>query len=173
VTDDAPRRAAKAGATKVPAARSLRMGDLRQASAFLDGDDPVFVKVGTRHAEATRAWPDTQSAPMGRGLYVYVEVAEPADGTTPSRDPSYEGHDIHLTNTEAIWSVGRTPEEAVAAFCVARFGGAPERTVESTSPARTGTHTWWCDFRCGGADHRGAGITVPGGAIMTWWDLLP
>ena len=44
----------------------------------------------------------------------------------PSNHRWYEGHDLKQADMEVIWSVGRTPREAIEALCKARWNGTLE-----------------------------------------------
>lgn len=86
---------------------------------------------------------------------------------------SYEGHDLKRADMNVIWSVGRTPREAIEALCKARWGGTLEGplTPLPTDPARSDVRfTWGYRFRSdGGTGFKAAGVHVPGGVVLTWW----
>jgi hypothetical protein len=83
----------------------------------------------------------------------------------------YEGHDIRLAKMDCIWSIGRTPEDAVDALCKARFGTPLEGSLRPIGGVEdpTSPYTWGCRFTSGGTHFKAAGIHVPGGVIVTWW----
>lgn len=88
----------------------------------------------------------------------------------PGQEPMYEGHDLNLGGMSIIWSIGRTPQEAVEAFCLARcgspMGAGSFRVMEGGDPA----YTWGCRFTMDeGTGMKAAGIHVPGGVVLTWW----
>lgn len=87
----------------------------------------------------------------------------------PSPHGLYEGHDLQLAEMSTIWSVGRTPREAIQALCKARWSGTLEGEL---TPLESGdlSYTWGFRFRSdNGTGFKAAGVYVPGGAILTWW----
>lgn len=94
-------------------------------------------------------------------------------GTDSTRRPDpwgdqYEGRDLALARMDAIWSVGKTPADAIAAFCLARTG----KPVEEIGDLIVGSDkrfAWGFSFVCDGTSFKAAGINVPGGVVMTWW----
>jgi len=86
--------------------------------------------------------------------------------------PSYEGHDLRLADMDTIWSVGRTPKEAIEALCEARWDGKLESELIPLpdDPERSDPrYTWGFRFKSAGTGFKAAGIEVPGGFICTWW----
>ncbi len=80
----------------------------------------------------------------------------------------YEGHDLSRSDWPTVWSVGKTPKEAIEAFCQARMGGPMESLGESLGS--DDDSTWGYRFLVdGGTGCKAAGIYVPGGVILTWW----
>jgi len=49
------------------------VGDVRHQTALAPANDPVFVVVNGAYYRCERVWPDTQMAPLGKGLYVQAE----------------------------------------------------------------------------------------------------
>ena len=49
------------------------VGTLREQSALVDSETPIFVKIGNAWHRVVRSWPDTSMAPCGRGLYLEAE----------------------------------------------------------------------------------------------------
>ena len=85
---------------------------------------------------------------------------------------TYEGHDLRLADMDTVWSVGRTPEEAIQSLCKARWDGEleGELTPLPTDPERSDPrYTWGFRFKSAGTGFKAAGIHVPGGVILTWW----
>ncbi len=91
----------------------------------------------------------------------------------PSNHRWYEGHDLKQADMEVIWSVGRTPREAIEALCKARWNGTLEGALTPLpiDPARSDTRfTWGYRFLSdGGTSFKAAGVHVPGGVVLTWW----
>jgi hypothetical protein len=50
------------------------VGALRQQSAFLPAETPIFVKIGDKFYRVARSWPDTSMGPCGNGLYLEVII---------------------------------------------------------------------------------------------------
>jgi len=69
--------------------------------------------------------------------------------------------------SEEIYAVGKTPEEAIAAFGISREWGAITniRPLEGGDPK----YTWGRAFSADGASIKAAGWSVPGGVVLTWW----
>ena len=79
----------------------------------------------------------------------------------------YEGHDLTLANMDRVWSVGKTPRQAVLALARARRW----RNVHGFTKLVGGdeSYTWGFSFWADGTSVKVAGIHVPGGVICTWW----
>lgn len=100
---------------------------------------------------------------------------EPDFGTKSSLRPTqfdrYEGHSLEQAAMETIWSVGRTPYEAVQALCRVRFlnelSGALRPIGGQEDPHSP--YAWGCRFTCNGTHFKAAGLYVPGGVVLTWW----
>lgn len=95
-------------------------------------------------------------------------------GSTEHPEGIYNGHDLRLGNMDTIYSVGRTPTEAVEAFCRARglgeMQGPLTPLVGDKIECSDNGYTWSCRFRVdGGTGMKAAGIHVPGGVVCTWW----
>ncbi len=89
-------------------------------------------------------------------------------GSAEYPDGVYNGHDLRLADMNTIWSVGRTPEEAIRALCEARLGAFGGTLTEL--PSEPGDpFTWGYRFTADGTGCKAAGIHVPGGVICTWW----
>lgn len=82
--------------------------------------------------------------------------------------PLYEGHDIHRADMAAIYAVGRTPREAIEAFCLARMGMPLEHLGEPLGRGNP-AYEWGFSFVVDGTGCKAAGINVPGGVVLTWW----
>lgn len=81
----------------------------------------------------------------------------------------YEGHDLSRADMGIIWSIGATPKDAIEALCKARWDGVLEKLGESLGGGDP-DYTWGFRFTSdNGTSFKAAGISVPGGAICTWW----
>ena len=78
----------------------------------------------------------------------------------------YEG--CELPADMQIWSIGRTPTEAVAAFIFARCGTHLDGPIEVMTGGDP-RYTWGCRFTSNGTGFKAAGVHVHGGVILTWW----
>ncbi len=65
-------------------------------------------------------------------------------------------------------AVGRTIEEALAAFVVSR-GCRAATDLEDYPLGDSGRYTWARRFSMDGASMKAAGVAVPGGYVITWW----
>lgn len=108
------------------------------------------------------------------------EAHDPVLGTRATRRPDpyagkrevpqYEGHDVALADMTAVWAVGKTPREAIEAFCLARVGEPLEEIgAELESSPGDERWAWGYRFTCDGTGFKAAGILVPGGVVLTWW----
>lgn len=78
----------------------------------------------------------------------------------------YEGIDL---KDDKVWSVGKTPEAAIRALCMARLGSSEDVVIGEDLPLEV-PFTWGKRFKAdGGTGFKAAGIHVPGGVILTWW----
>jgi hypothetical protein len=80
----------------------------------------------------------------------------------------YEGHDLKLANMEVIWSVGKTPRQAIFSLGRARKWGKITGLKAMPSPDYD-AYAWGYRFWADGTSMKAAGICVPGGVICTWW----
>lgn len=85
----------------------------------------------------------------------------------PSTNDLYQGHDLRRAGMDRVWSVGKTPRQAVLALARARRW----RGVGRFSVLRGGdpSYTWGFSFVADDCWMKAAGVHVPGGAICTWW----
>jgi hypothetical protein len=82
----------------------------------------------------------------------------------------YQGHDLRLADMNVIWSVGKTPLEALKALGRARrWGKLTHFNKMSDADDKDSEFTWGYRFRASGTGMKAAGIHVPGGVLVTWW----
>lgn len=55
------------------------VGYLRQQSAFLPADCPIYIRIGDAYVRIVAVWPDTQQAARGHGLYLLLDEDELAE----------------------------------------------------------------------------------------------
>jgi hypothetical protein len=81
-------------------------------------------------------------------------------------DETYEGW--KLDPDKMIYAVGRTPKEAIVAFCKERWNSKLEKIGEALEPNHNG-FDWGYRFILDGTSFKAAGVNIPGGAVLTWW----
>lgn len=91
----------------------------------------------------------------------------PATQIPCDRDNLDQGYDLSRAGMDRVWSVGKTPRQAVHALAKARgWKGVKNFTVLSGGDE---SYTWGFRFTADGCGMKASGVHVPGGVICTWW----